>query len=103
VDDRLASLPKKQRQEEMKNYNLLVKAISDEQIYAYLNANYLKLGNSMWVQENDPSVIYYDPKLKPYALADGWNQAQMGEILSEWLELAAGVKLPVKYIENASW
>lgn len=74
-------------------YQKRIASVSREECIAYLDKNYVKVAEGMWVAENDPGVIVYDNSLKPYSLADGWSNDQVGEILTEWAEVMAGVKV----------
>ena len=64
-----------------------------EQRLEFVNKNYLKLAEHIWVGNEDPGCIIYDPQAKPYILRDGWSNKQVGEILSEWLFIMSGEKI----------
>lgn len=102
VDDFISSKPRHEQSKYYSQYSDLCKAITEEEIYKHLNENYLKVKEHFWVATNDVSCIVYDPKSKPYDLKDGWSTIQLGEILSEWLEILTGEKIPAKY-RQGSW
>lgn len=75
------------------DYFLEVSKISYEERIKYVNKNYIKVNNNMWISESDPACLIYDPINKPYGLKDGWTTEQIGEILSEWFFVMTSEKV----------
>ena len=77
------------------------KSVTEQEKLEYLREYYISLTPYLWISKTDPSCFYYDNKHKPYALKHGWSKEQVGEILSEWLELIAGHKVPAEFKEGS--
>lgn len=104
VDDQIVEERKqKGKKVDTANYVERMNQVTAVEIQEHLQKNYHQIAPAIWVSPQDPSVFIYDEAFKPFALADGWNEEQMGEIMAEWFEALTGVKVKPKYIANASW
>lgn len=83
-------------------YEEKAKNITREQMLDYVCKNYEQVSERMWVSTTDPTVIVYDNLAKPYKLRDGWSVDQIGEILSEWLEMMSGKEIAAEHLKSDS-
>ena len=103
IDSKIKKMSKKEQELARLNYASLINKVTKEEIFESIKSDFEKINDAIWVSKHDASVIIYDEEFKRYLYPDGWSKEQIGEILSEWLEVVAQVKLPVKYAKEASW
>jgi hypothetical protein len=103
AEAKLSELSLDERKKSRKRIRESALAVTQEETIKYLEADYQKVGEGMWVSKTDPSVIIYNEQLKSFDLPDGWSTEQLGEILEEWAQFVCSTKIKSRLIKSASW
>jgi hypothetical protein len=69
------------------------KEICPVQIQAWLSKNAIQISNSMWVQRNDPTIIYVNDVIILYDRKDGWSNKKLVSIVTQWFWLIFRLKV----------
>jgi hypothetical protein len=48
---------------------------------------YMRVSDTMWVSEKDPTCFYYDQEKAPYDCQKGWSEFAVGGIVDYWMSL----------------
>lgn len=70
--------------------------ITDLEINLYLNKNYNKLNDIIYVGIHDPSVFLVDERIFSFDLKHGWSKAKLEEIMSLWIKAVTNLDIKSK-------